>query len=1305
MKTSRRPLSPAPRPGLSPDHREIILRRREREQGIAIITVLAVLLLMSVLVLAFFQMASNEFTASNNYEYSIRSRQAADTVVSMVTGQIRKATTQTDVGGAGRFAWSSQPGAITTFRTKQQYQEYEQAAFLKYKLYSSDKMIEDGDYNLSNDIPSDWDEHPELWADLNEPVVEETGDNQPRLHFPIIDPRAFEAGGKATDQDGVDNGDGIAGFGFMETTSAGNAVAGIKKGQGADARLPMPVRWLYMLADGTIGYLDDAGTFVRSFGEGNVSKENPVTQRFAFWTDDETSKINVNTASDGQYWDYPSTASGSDRDFAKYLPAKNELQRFPGQPAKTSLSVVFDPLGGDSKQNEIYLAAPKIQSGGTMNGTRPGTTPIVLDQDRLYATEDEYLFGMTNDRNQNTLFGNPQEKERLEQARFFLTASSSAPETTLLGTPRICMWGMYGSGQRSAYDNVIAYCSTIPTSPQGSAPNPNSRRYFFQRNSSGSRHNEIYGASGGENIRLLQNYIWPLMAVSNPIPGFGGSFAAKYGAGEFGDRRQIGTEAFDYLRNINVSEFGSTLFGAPTSRGYGQIASCCICGGTGPHQTVWSDTRRSFTKGFGRMYTVSEVSLVFIVTAQFTPNGDNKGDPANRADLTDGNKKRIQPAILIETFCPSHGYTGIMPNTRLQVIDGSARMDNGDVNKVDPPRIDTGGANADFYIQDVGNKNKANAAYVIGDTTPAMVGRRTWGGTGGASLFLTKNGHGGPGLGYMGTNSIGQPTDGHIIVDANAQTMNVQEIKMRIILYDDVGNPNVNQLIQAFDVTFPAMKNLPVPDYSDTQHDTWTKRISRAMASNANPEDHLVLGGNKEVVRSMVISHGDYRLVSARRTTTAVGNRDIFQPHPDYDGTKKYAHSLVRADGSPMKEATFAPLVSGVTYSPDIQPDFPMSPSDPNYFTWGKVASANIDPAYVYQADPAESGDFDTGLGIQPDGAYINRPDEGSTSGENAYYKDTSMRISTPLAGNSLTPNRIISGPVQFGSLSTGVQANVPWRTLLFRPDPKHFGAKHNSKLGMVPPDHLFLDYFWMPIVEPYAISTPFATAGKINLNCQIVPFDYIKRQTGLHALFKGERVITIPDNAGMAYKSGGNSEYRRPIDAVETMKQFEHRFKRGELFRSGSEICEIYLVPKGQKLGEPQSIPTPAGDPAFDYPVMRDYWKTHRLTGDNLKERPYASIYPRVTTKSNTFRVHMIVQHLKKARSSDPDGFDPEKDRVTSQWRGSAVIERNIDPNNRDIPSYFTGNSLDTADAKINQKSLEYFYNYRVLNVKQFTP
>ncbi len=118
----------------------------------------------------------------------------------------------------------------------------------------------------------------------------------------------------------------------------------------------------------------------------------------------------------------------------------------------------------------------------------------------------------------------------------------------------------------------------------------------------------------------------------------------------------------------------------------------------------------------------------------------------------------------------------------------------------------------------------------------------------------------------------------------------------------------------------------------------------------------------------------------------------------------------------------------------------------------------------------------------------------------------------------------------------------------------------------------------------------------------------------------------------------------------------------------------------------------------------MRDFWKSYALTGDNSKERTYTNLYSRLTTKSNVYQTHMIVEAIQKVRSTAHDVFDPERDKVTGRWRGSAVIERNIDPGKikpgpDSVPDYF-------ADSRFSRlPSMEEFYNYRVLNVKQFNP
>ena len=68
----------------------------------------------------------------------------------------------------------------------------------------------------------------------------------------------------------------------------------------------------------------------------------------------------------------------------------------------------------------------------------------------------------------------------------------------------------------------------------------------------------------------------------------------------------------------------------------------------------------------------------------------------------------------------------------------------------------------------------------------------------------------------------------------------------------------------------------------------------------------------------------------------------------------------------------------------------------------------------------------------------------------------------------------LIPSAAMFGSLPSRTRLNIPWLTLLFRPHQEDHPGQ-DSDLGV--PDHLWLDYWWMPVVEPYAISEPFATA------------------------------------------------------------------------------------------------------------------------------------------------------------------------------------------------------------------------------------
>ncbi len=399
-------------------------------------------------------------------------------------------------------------------------------------------------------------------------------------------------------------------------------------------------------------------------------------------------------------------------------------------------------------------------------------------------------------------------------------------------------------------------------------------------------------------------------------------------------------------------------------------------------------------------------------------------------------------------------------------------------------------------------------------------------------------------------------------------------------------------------------------------------------------------------------------------------------------------------------------------------------------------------------SDPFETGDFDTGPAALPDGPYMNYPDEGDRrrTAVNAYFRNMLFTAPKPttegIAGQNISPNFLVRSPVDFGSIPTGVANRVPWQTLRFRPDlGMHNLAQRMRTLADQPPpgmpfanfcgprDHFFLDMFWMPVVEPWSISEPFSTKGTINLNQQIFPFLYVERTTALHALLRGERMYAIPNDAADRYKSvqdttgapnaNQDATYRHFINPKETIRQMRSRFYDGKdndpmppggnqlafnVYRSASEICELWLVPENTSpIDNSRTLETIIGTVSASG-EPQGFWADHKLTGDNLRERPYANLYPRVTVRSNVFKLHMVAQTLQKATSEDPKTFDSVKDSITAEWRGSCMIERSIDPRDPALTNIdYTNLNAAVIDPRTTPR-LDRYYTYRVTEVKQLT-
>jgi hypothetical protein len=113
----------------------------------------------------------------------------------------------------------------------------------------------------------------------------------------------------------------------------------------------------------------------------------------------------------------------------------------------------------------------------------------------------------------------------------------------------------------------------------------------------------------------------------------------------------------------------------------------------------------------------------------------------------------------------------------------------------------------------------------------------------------------------------------------------------------------------------------------------------------------------------------------------------------------------------------------------------------------------------------------------------------------------------------------------------------------------------------------------------------------------------------------------------------------------------------------------------------------------------MLAFWTTHALTGDNVRERPYGDIYPRLTTKSNTFTVHYRVQMLKKIPTTAAGQWVEGSDVVTAEYRGSSTLERYLDLSNTSIPDYATQPQPLPAG-----KAIDDFYKFRVVETNNST-
>jgi uncharacterized protein (TIGR02600 family) len=1427
--------------------------------GVALIVVLVFLVLLSVFIVSFFSNSQDELVAAQSFTGEVSAQQLADSAVSVVMGQIREATSRASGvradGKYGHGAWGSQPGMIRVYGDGEKASSKADAFF---KLYSSDDMIVSGGeiaaYNPDTEVPTGkgvgWNHLPAQWTNLNEAVSVPPPPGttaKAALRYPILDPDAKK----------VVEGLEFAGVDFPRL--------GTDKDDSRELAR-MPVKWLYVLKDGTLtapASTENAGTRAKwAAGQRAPTANNPIVGRIAFWTDDESCKVNINTAGGfsttpdgsknpggmpsnytedsyaGSFWDTPRAYTEFDRGIldpkdgtimkkgglALSQPVRGEFQRYPGHPATTSMGVVFKNL---LSSGQLAFLTPRLQYSfelGTdlqksRRGSDYGTSRLLAAFDdppdmrvkRIYSSVDELFFaqpdpssstGSTREQTDQELKLTTSGEAKvltpllLEQLRFFLTASSRAPELNLLGRPRMTIWPVFNvqtlteeNDLWNASDRLLAFCSTVGPTPakDPSVQESSVKRFMFQRTPvRNGKPSGAYSATIEADFlrnRVLYDYLREV--TSQPFPGFGGqSFSQKYAAlGDKADRDQILTEIFDYIRCVNLRDSTrdkdiNAKFGSGTKQNIQKKEQYKYA----PRGLVVPNhfKRDQDTVGFGRFPTISEASLVLYNSGYLgednvrylekdkpnLPTPLNKGTVKVRANL-------VRAFLIFETFNPMQGYAPT--NTANQysydqnpiLFEVTSGLDNFKIN----------GTSLNFPAQ-----AKNAFKYASG----SMWGGRNSGGSEGFlhTLFekrfpdpkglYTPAFKPNPATAYTPMyefQSIHDPTIPVPGVPVVADGKPIQLSGAKLVLKLSYAGQPIHSVTLNFPdalipaptdevwvnqpggmVRYPAQSllwacnKLPV----DTKAvKSFNGRLNWVQDGNwgnytANPPNnppgpdyanrwHQILQPG-DVVRSLLFGKKDVRV-------SCISNDDtIFQPHPNYKSqTVMHAQTLRMGDSN-----IYYPGNLPGTTTPETK--FGKIAELPNTKDYPPSQAADISPDVTIgvRRNDGKLGDFDTGIGNLADGPFCGKADEGNLAFRHEIFDQYGKSYDpkwwvydTPYFtwnyeetfDTFFTPNRQVPSPVVFGSLLAGKGAN--WQTLCFSPNPA--GTGHPGRTN--PKDYLWLDLFTMPVVEPYAISEPFSTAGKINLNYPIVPFYHIKRTTALRAALQGERITTflstdvIPGTNNpqqLSFKTGSpagtplTKNYRAVVDRDETLKAFDAFFNvysggpvdpdkddgspsnhdKG-FFKSAAQICDFYLYPRSNGTSQ---ITWKANEIA-----MKQYWATNPLAGDNVREKPYGDLYPRLTTKSNTYCVHIRAQALRQSAAADKASaaehyrtWDEKRDRVIGEYRGSTIIERYIDPDDSrfDPATAGRGNYID-----VDKVSLEEAYRFRVVNTKRFAP
>jgi len=282
---------------------------------------------------------------------------------------------------------------------------------------------------------------------------------------------------------------------------------------GGSAPMTLPVRWVYIREDGSFDYAEEPDL---------TNEDNPITGRFAYWADDESSKVNINTAwKRNKPGDSPSAA--------------NYNAFFPTHPSgvdMASLLVSADPTltASDARLKADFLHASITPNHRYTDGN---------------SSAGRFFNDLSEMRRLDHLPDSPGGFARaLSSARFQLTHYNHDPDTTFFNEPRFVLTTQEKYAPRNPDGTLMKDATGVPyfldilktaNSDPGQASNENLDRDKLEK-------------TVRKLIAYLQRVDWP-MTSSNSA-----SLQSKYYPGSNELRlAQMALNIVEYVRSAESS--------------------------------------------------------------------------------------------------------------------------------------------------------------------------------------------------------------------------------------------------------------------------------------------------------------------------------------------------------------------------------------------------------------------------------------------------------------------------------------------------------------------------------------------------------------------------------------------------------------------------------------------------------------------------------------------------------------------------------------------------------------------------------